>query len=137
MINTYNIKFPSHPPHYVEHLFAIESLKDADVVILENKNNSIGPREAVLISLAMLLRKPIIITHTPTFTNNPLMHFYKKVIMHRASKIFICSVQLLNDSEQRELIFNISASPVNYTLTRHETTLLKSLRKQYFKLLES
>ncbi|MGH7196691.1 MAG: hypothetical protein ACREGJ_02915 [Candidatus Saccharimonadales bacterium] len=94
----------------------------------------IDENAALEIMHAMLKRKPIVLLHAPVFDRN-VGPFARGVIANRLSKLMVCNLLELDDEDARQFLQNITESDVNYTLTHHEETIIKSRLKAHFRKL--
>jgi hypothetical protein len=109
-------------------------IKQNDSYILFTSSEPITPDIALEIMYAMTLRKPVILLAPPIFSKD-IDLFSREMIMNRLSKILVCDVQLLDQGDLHQFLHNAAREPMNYVITKHETALIKSRLKAYFRRL--
>lgn len=108
------------------------SIKTSDAYIVENKNDLIENTQALEIIHAMMANKPIILLDVPRFSASVSL-FLREVILSRLNKIMVCDITMFDDEDVKIFLSTIIGNPVNYSLTKHESALIKSHRRRLFR----
>lgn len=116
--------------NYDDMLLHFSGINLTDAYVIENK--PIDNIQALEVTHAMLINKPIIALGAPTFEMTALP-FLKEVIESRLSKILVCDITMLDDEDLRNFLSATTRQPMNYSVTKHETTLIKAFRRQLFR----
>lgn len=119
-------------PTYSSEVSFLEIVTDCKVVIFQN-TLPLTETGAFHIVTSMLLQKPVVLTRVPKF-NSKVNSFYKHLILAKLNKIFVVSIDKLDQFDKESLLSNLSTT--NYLLTKRETLTLAQIRKQYFRKLE-
>jgi hypothetical protein len=122
---------------YADVVYCFEMIDQAKVLIIDNRlpsDGSINYSTALQIMFAMLRRKAIILFETPEFAKD-VSRFIKEVIMNRMNKLLICPLPYLEPWEIDSFIASASSEEVNYVITKHDATLMKSHLRAYFRRL--
>lgn len=116
--------------NYDDLLHHFSGINLTDAYVIENK--PLDNTQALEVAHAMLINKPIIALGAPTFEITTLP-FLKEVIESRLSKILVCDITMLDDEDLRNFLSATTQQPMNYSVTKHETTLIKAFRRQLFR----
>ena len=100
--------------------------------ILFSSHRLITPEIALELLYAMLHKKPIILLTPPMFTKS-IDLFSEHAITSRLSKILVCDVQLLDEVDLHQFLHSAAEVPMNYVITKHETALIQSRLRAYFR----
>lgn len=117
---------------YDDELQYYSSIAEASLHLICNKGNALDDRATREVLFAILRRKPVVLLHPPAFSADSPM-FARELIMDRLSKFLICDLEMLDDTDLQSFLENSAAEPINYVLTKHETTLIRSLLRAHFR----
>lgn len=110
---------------------SIQELKNTDLLVLKN-NTPLTPDSTFVLLYAMIFKRPIIIYDLPQFTESvyPLL---KGAILKRLNKMLLANIEQLDPVDSERLLKEAANTSTNYSLTRHETILIRSYALSYLR----
>lgn len=126
---------PQQWSKYEVDLHHFSSIKDSDFHVVCNEITThpgfIDYETALSILAAMLYRKPIILTHTPSFSTT-VDYFTRELIKANVSRMQLLALPTFNSREIKSLL-DALPKRIDYQLTAHEQTLIASKLKEHFR----
>lgn len=122
--------------NYISELANFEKLNSADSLIICNKNKPLSTINYLDILFALMRGKTIIMLDVPQFKPSTFP-FIKDVILNRLSKIHVMDITLFDAEDMNRYLSSFTKEQINFSLTKHERTLVRSILKQHFQALEN
>lgn len=119
---------------YLAQEYDLRRFLSSDLFVIDNPTGEVDFLSSLFLLIAMVKRKPIIITHDLHFSKNTSL-FVREVATKRLNKLLLCDLNQLDDVDMDQFITTVASQPVNYVLTKHEETILRSLIRLYFRQL--
>lgn len=117
---------------YTAQVEDFEHLKNSPAIVVANCDDTpLDTSHIIRLTAAMLWSVPIILTHTPKFSND-VPSYYKDIILKRLNKVIIADLYSLDETDTLALLQNIVGDKLNYVLASRERVLIRSQLRQYF-----
>jgi hypothetical protein len=130
-----NILAPQKQRHYLEEIENYALIREARALVICNKDRVLDPRDCLDILYAIDQNKTIILLCSPTFSKKTSL-FAQDIIIAKLNKILLLDISILDKNDYAQIINNIGPDGINYTLTKHQKTLIRSMHKSLFRSLE-
>ena len=121
--------------HYLYEIENYTLIREAGALVTCNRGRVLGPQDCLDILYAIDQNKTIILLCNPAFSKKVSL-FAQDIIIAKLNKILLLDISILDKSDYEQIINNIDSAGVNYTLTKHQRTLIRSMHKSLFRSLE-
>lgn len=110
----------------------VQTLREADCVILANTNSTLNFADTCDIVLAMMLRRPIICLDLPRFGADTI-RFINQTIMNKLNKLLVCDLTQFDETDAATMIVHTTKEPINYVLNKRVSAYLRSFVKHSYR----
>jgi hypothetical protein len=118
-------------PNFEQELFDYENLLETSYITC---TQPISTAIGLKLIYAMELNKVIFLPAPPIFTDG-CFPFVKEIILGRLNKVVIANIEVLDPIDKSSFLASALNSKINYLLTRHQKSILRSYIRLHFRQL--